>query len=541
MDQKRIMIVEDEGVTAIGIRANIHDMGYAVTSIEVAGENAVRKAAEDMPDLVLMDIALAGEMDGIEAGDIIQKTLHIPVIYLTAYSDRQILERIKSTRPFGYIIKPFNEYELRMAIDIALYKDKMEQQLKQQNDLLINIIDSLTHPFYVINVNDYTIMFANTAARLYGVSEAATCYAFTHKRNSPCTDSEHPCIIAKILETRESVVLEHIHYDRSGNAIFVEVHGYPIFDDKGNITRVIEYNIDVTERKKMEKKLADAAITDELTGLFNRRGFFTLGEQQCRLADRQGKKMSLLYIDLDGFKNINDELGHNTGDEALIDTADILRKTFRKSDIIARIGGDEFAVLLTEPAETPAERVVIAHVMEKFSLHNKQAGRKYELLISIGAAHYDPEHPCSIDHLLNKADALMYDDKRRHKLEERVKPVLNKTGTDRRIYKRFRTGDNCWAELDISGKVKILDISIGGALVNSSQPLGADIIYKIKMSSADGEEISLTGILAWGSHRGPVPEEEGTFPYSGGLKFIELNDSQKISLDKFTRSFNTLL
>ncbi len=540
MKQKRIMIVEDEGVTAIAIQASIHDMGYAVTSVEVTGTNAVRKATEDRPDLVLMDISLSGEMDGIEAADIIQKTLHIPIIFLSAYSDLQILERIKSTRPFGYIIKPFNEHELRMAIDIALYKDTMERQLRKQNDLLIHVIDSLTHPFYVINVNDYTIMFANTSARLHGVSEASTCYAFTHRQSTPCKDIEHPCIITRILETGESAVLEHIHYDKSGNTRIVEVHGYPIFNDKGNIDQVIEYNIDVTERKRMEKKLADAAITDELTGLFNRRGFFTLGEQQCRLADRHSKMMSLLYIDLDGFKNINDELGHQTGDEALIDTANILRKTFRKSDIIARIGGDEFAVLLTEPAETHAEHIVIAHVMERVGLHNKQGGRKYELLVSIGVAQYDPERPCSIDQFLNKADALMYEDKRRHKLEDRVNPILKRDNIERRIYKRFRTGNDRWAELDISGKVTILDISLGGALIRSSHHLGTDIIYKIQISPSDEEEISLSGVVAWTSTKEPVPGKEEPFPYSSGLRFIEISEKQKIALDKLCSSLKPL-
>lgn len=540
MKQKRIMIVEDEGVTAIGIQRSIHDMGYAVTSVEVTGADAVRKATEDRPDLVLMDIALPGEMDGIEAGDLIQKTLHIPTIFLTAYSDRQILERIKSTRPFGYIVKPFNEYELRMAIDIALYKNTMERQLREQNDLLINIIDSLTHPFYVINVKDYTIRFANTAARLSGAAEATTCYAFSHRQDKPCKDAEHPCIIEKVLETGESTVLEHLHYDRNGNPRIVDVYGYPVFDDKGNIAQVIEYNIDITERKGMEKKLADAAVTDELTGLFNRRGFFTLGEQQCRLADRHGSRMSLLYIDLDGFKNINDELGHQTGDEALIDTANILKNTFRKSDIIARIGGDEFAVLLTEPSDPPMEDIVIAHVMERFSLHNKQGGRKYELLLSIGMVHYDLERPCSIDQLLNKADALMYDDKRRHRLEDRVNPILNKDSLERRIYKRFRTGNDCWAELDISGRVRILDISLGGACVSSSHPLGADIIYKIKISPSEGEEISLSGVVTWTSEHEPVPGKEEPFPYSGGLKFIEISDSHKISLNNFSASFKPL-
>jgi two-component system cell cycle response regulator len=426
MKQNRIMIVEDEGVTAIGIQSSILEMGHAVTSLEVSGANAIKKASEDRPDLVLMDISLSGDMDGIEAADIIHTTLNIPVIYLTAYSDLQILERMKSTNPFGYIIKPFNEYELRMAVDIALYKASMEQQLKKQNDLLNNIIDSLTHPFYVINVDDYSIRFANAAARQIGLCEATTCYAFTHKRSGPCKNDGHPCIIDRILETRENAVLEHIHHDSEGNIRIIEVHGYPIFDGEGNIAQVIEYNLDVTERKKMEKKLREAAITDELTGLFNRRGFFTLGEQQCRLADRLNSRVSLLYLDLDGFKTINDELGHKTGDEALIDTATILKNTFRKSDIIARIGGDEFAVLLTEPSETRAEQVVVTHVREKFSLHNKQGGRNYKLLLSIGMAHYDPGHPCSVDQLLNKADALMYEDKRQHKLEDKVIPVIKK-------------------------------------------------------------------------------------------------------------------
>ncbi|RJR16458.1 MAG: diguanylate cyclase [Nitrospiraceae bacterium] len=540
MSPKKIMIVEDEGITAIGIQKIICDSGHAVTSIEVSGPDAVKKATEDRPDLVLMDIALSGKMDGIEAADIIQKSLQIPIIFLTAYSDREILERIKSARPFGYIIKPFNEHELRMAIDIALYTDSMDRQLREQNDLLVNIIDSLTLPFYVINVSDYTVLLANTAAQLYGVSEETKCYAFSHRRSTPCDDSEHPCIITRILETGESATLEHIHYDRNGKPRIVEVHGYPIFDKNGNITQVIEYNLDVTDRKRMEIKLADAVITDDLTGLFNRRGFFTLGEQQCRLADRHGRMMSLLYIDLDGFKNINDELGHKAGDEALIDTANILKKTFRKSDIIARIGGDEFAVLLTEPSQFSNEEIIISHVMERFSLHNVQGGRKYELLLSIGMAHYSPERPCSVDQLLNKADTLMYEDKKRHKLEERLKLILKKDGMDRRIYRRFRTVDDCWAELDISGRVKIVDISTGGARIMASTPLSADIIYKIKLYPSHVEEISLAGIVVWAADHGPVSEKDEQFPYSGGIKFIEISDNQKAALDTFTTPFKPL-
>ncbi|MEW6602137.1 MAG: diguanylate cyclase [Nitrospirota bacterium] len=535
----RIMIVEDEGITALKIKNVLISMGHTVTSIEVSGRAAAEHALRDRPDLILMDVMLAGEMDGIEASRQIHSETNIPIVFITAYSDIKTLDQIKESDPFGYINKPFNDEEFRMAVDIALYKDEMERQLKQQNDLLVNIIDSLTHPFYVINVSDYAVMFANVAAKLSGASGAAPCYAFAHGLNEPCSEPDHPCIITKIMEAGESAVLEHIHNDREGNTRIVEVYGYPIFNDRGDIAHVIEYTVDITERKLMNKKLADAAITDDLTGLFNRRGFFTLAQQQCRLADRQNIRMALLYMDLDGFKSINDELGHNIGDEALIDTANILRNTFRKSDIVARIGGDEFAVLLTEPAETTAEETVVAHLINRFEAHNKQGGRQYELLLSIGMAHYDPERPSSIDQLLNRADERMYEDKRRHKLEEKVRPILRKM-EDRRVYERFRTGDDCWVELDISGKVKLLDISLTGARISTFHPLSTDIIYKIKISSDDGEEITLAGVLVWISVQEPAQGREGALLYSGGLKFIEISDSQKIALDRFAGSFKFL-
>ncbi len=136
MKKKRIMVVEDEGVTALNIRSTLEDIGYSVTSTVFTGEEAVQKAADDKPDLVLMDIVLDGKMDGIAAAGHIQSNDDIPVVYLTAHSDSKMLKRIKSTAPFGYIVKPYTDQELQMSVEIALYKHGMEKKLKISNDEL---------------------------------------------------------------------------------------------------------------------------------------------------------------------------------------------------------------------------------------------------------------------------------------------------------------------------------------------------------------------------------------------------------------------
>ncbi len=171
---------------------------------------------------------------------------------------------------------------------------------------------------------------------------------------------------------------------------------------------------DITERKKMEQQLKDAAVTDALTGLFNRRGFFTLAEQHCKLATRNRKKMSLMYIDLNHFKAINDKLGHKAGDQVLVDTAQILKSSFRESDILSRLGGDEFAILLPDTTGPQCENTVTNQMNDILIEYNTTGNHDYTLSFSTGIAHYDPGHPCSIEALLTTADALMYKDKKHY-------------------------------------------------------------------------------------------------------------------------------
>jgi diguanylate cyclase (GGDEF)-like protein len=164
---------------------------------------------------------------------------------------------------------------------------------------------------------------------------------------------------------------------------------------------------------KVEEALLALSLIDELTGLYNRRRFFVLTEQYLKLSVRTKKKLLLLFIDMDNLKWINDHHGHNEGDQALIDLANIFRKTFRESDVVARIGGDEF-VVLSESTDENGE-TVLTRLYENIKDHNAKRSRGYALSISVGATQFDPKYPISIDELLSKADALMYAQKRKRR------------------------------------------------------------------------------------------------------------------------------
>jgi diguanylate cyclase (GGDEF)-like protein len=170
----------------------------------------------------------------------------------------------------------------------------------------------------------------------------------------------------------------------------------------------------LTKVKQSEEKYRELSLLDELTGIYNRRGFDFLAEQQLKKADRTKNRMLLLYADVDNVKWINDKFGHQEGDKALIDIAGILKKHIRKSDILARISGDEFVALMDKTTDDLPQ--IIAKRLREGILNNNIAGtHSYKLFLSIGFAHYDPTSPCSLQELLNHADEDMYKQKKKKK------------------------------------------------------------------------------------------------------------------------------
>lgn len=171
---------------------------------------------------------------------------------------------------------------------------------------------------------------------------------------------------------------------------------------------------DITELVELREKLLNLSHMDELTGLSNRRGFQFLAYQQIKLANRTKKGLVLIFLDLDNMKWINDTLGHKAGDRALRETADVLRDTMRKSDIVARIGGDEFVVLAIE-AQADSETIMLDRLERNLDKVNALAGREYKLSFSYGTAYYNPETPTSLEALMSEADEIMYRAKREKK------------------------------------------------------------------------------------------------------------------------------
>ncbi len=167
---------------------------------------------------------------------------------------------------------------------------------------------------------------------------------------------------------------------------------------------------EIEERKQLEKSLHALSVTDELTHIYNRWGFFTLAEHKLKIADRREKEILLLIIDIDNLKMINDKYGHNEGDRTLIETSEILKESFRDIDIVARTGGDEFIILQIADADVPYE-TIISRLKNNLKIYNKRESLDYKLSISIGWSIYNPKSPCSLDELIAQADKLMCDEK----------------------------------------------------------------------------------------------------------------------------------
>ncbi len=194
---------------------------------------------------------------------------------------------------------------------------------------------------------------------------------------------------------------------KDGRDVTVEVVSNVI-----NHHKFIQCNFrDITERKRLEEKLQSMSLVDQLTGLYNRRGFLALSQQQLKVAERTKQNVLLFFADLDNLKQINDTLGHQEGDSALVQIAAVLKETFRKSDIVGRVGGDEFAVLAIDTTDE-TEDVLRNRFQSVLEACRQLKTGEHTLSLSMGVARFDPENPSSLDELITRADRSMYEQKR---------------------------------------------------------------------------------------------------------------------------------
>lgn len=278
-----------------------------------------------------------------------------------------------------------------------------EREPRTQAELALAGIETFPEPIFFTNMGG-VVSYANRAAvsrARVPAPEGLVGYELQTLLPASATAEE---IIQEVIT--DGYCQKELGYfdEESGKQAWTLLTSSLIMKEEGHPLGIITLIQDITERKKAE-------FTDSLTGLNDRRGFEVLAEQQLRIADREQRSMWLFFFDLDGLKRINDAFGHPEGDRALREAADIFRETFRESDIIARIGGDEFVALAVETGEDGAE-TLIGRLQEKLDTHNARGDRRYDLSLSVGLARYNPENPCSLDELTARADRKMYERKR---------------------------------------------------------------------------------------------------------------------------------
>ncbi len=350
MDNERILIVEDEKIIALDLQRRLERFGYTVCGSASEGEEAIEKAEELRPSIILMDIMLSGPIDGIEAATRIKQRLGIPVIFITAYADENTLERAKEAEPFGYILKPFKERELYTTIDIALYKHRIDRQLKNQERLFSAILHSVNDAIVAVDM-DLRILFSNpNAAQTIGMEEDALKDRFLGEIISLNDGRGNSIAFDDILpEGNLSAPFQELFLKNSLGQTFIVDGSFTRIHEKENDTKgfVLAFR-DVSEIKRMSATIDYQASHDSLTDLSNREEFTVRLKDLLEDMRKNGGTHTLIELDIDRFKVVNETCGAIAGDELLRQVSQFIKSLTQRQDIAARLGSDEFAIILRD-------------------------------------------------------------------------------------------------------------------------------------------------------------------------------------------------
>ena len=314
---------------------------------------------------------------------------------------------------FGQLAKAFDEMSASLeekARDLQRSELRYKQLVENARDMIVRIDLNGRYTF----VNSVTLQIAGYSeeemiGRLY--------YDFVRPEYR---DAAVEFYREQIRTQTVSTYMEFPFVTKDGRDLWMG-HNVQLVMEEGKIWGFQAISRDISERRHMEAELEKAAVTDPLTGIYNRRGFILMASHQLLLAERARQGLILCFIDLDDMKQINDVAGHEEGDNALLEATVILREAFRGSDIVARIGGDEFAVLAVG-GSVDHWGVLRERLQQQIDQHNAEPGRKFMISMSCGMAYYNPAESCTIDELMARADTLMYNEKRAKK-EASVQPL----------------------------------------------------------------------------------------------------------------------
>ncbi len=406
MEKKaRILVVEDEGLVAEDIARILQNFGYDVLAIVSSGEEAVKIVEDVLPDLVLMDIMLEGDINGIDAAGQIYSRFDIPVVYLTAYGDEDGLHKVKKTDPFGYMLKPFEERDLYNSVEMALYRHKMEKALRDSEERYRSLVENISEIVYSLDENAVITYISPNIESISGYSSSEVIgkkfTEFIYEKDLTSRTNK----LQEIMSERKDAT-DFQFLTKSGKIRWLRTTGRPILKDN-RVMGVRGTLADITERKLAEEELVYMATHDQLTGLSNRALFNDRLAVELTHARRNPKKLAVMLLDLDEFKEINDAFGHSFGDKLLKAVSRCLSGLLRESDTVARMGGDEFLLLLSEVVHVDDVANIAQKIIDAIQKPILVDGHELNITTSLGIAVY-PEGGQDADTLIKNADIAMY-------------------------------------------------------------------------------------------------------------------------------------
>lgn len=575
MASEKIMIVEDDGIIAKHLEKTLANLGYSIAATFSSGEEVIQSIDLLDPDLILMDINLSGELDGIQTAEKITESLDVPIVYLTAYADQDTLRRAKITDPFGYILKPFEINNLQVTVELAMRKHQYERKLKESEARFRQLVESQSEGIAILD-SEGRFTFVNPAAeRIFGLDEGEleerNLLEFTgrekwkeiqeavkklragekesfeiehvqsNERRTQVLVNLSPLLLAgkgtpgifvifqditaqrkmqdserearmlaealrdsaaalnstleidevfnqilsnlervvpldaanimliedeevyivkgigyskmgieedmksirfnlsdapmmkKMIETKQPVIIENTKYVGEWNKVFspdwirscicvpIELSGKivgfinldnakPNFYSLGHLDRLKAFANQAAiaiSNASLYHGARQLAITDELTGVYNRRGFMELGRREISSSKRYQRPLTMIWMDFDHLKTINDTYGHDLGDLALKTIIAKCKENIREIDIVGRYGGDEFLFLL--PETDTAGGYLVAERLRSLtsSIQFTHQDKHYHLTASFGVATLNQSNP-DLDSLLKAADEAMY-------------------------------------------------------------------------------------------------------------------------------------
>lgn len=375
MKNARILIVEDETIVARDIQMQLLELGYEVVGLATRGEEAIAMTAQAKPDLVLMDIQLAGTMDGIAAADAIRANTQqrVPVVFLTAYDADDVLARAKVTEPFGYILKPFSSRVLHSVLEMALYKIQAEARLREPNLYSQAILDNMAEGVLTFDITG-TVVSTNAAAkRMFGFQPGDAPDCGISALVPPYMRPQLKAFLDQMQHRSPSLGTSHtreIVGQRKDGSVFPLSLSVSKMAQQGQARAFVGIARDLSPAQQGAEEVHQLAFFDSLTQLPNRRLFLDHMQQALLTSARNSQYGALILLNLDHFKRVNSTLGYDMGDLLLKEMARRLKAIVNESDLVARLGGDEFVVLLSavgqhaQVAATQAEATVTRILQE---------------------------------------------------------------------------------------------------------------------------------------------------------------------------------